>query len=260
MTSMTAGISAPKFWLMAIMSSDHTKINMASSGLRENGILYLSKIILTTDGIKVCKKGDMVPRVAPTGEDHTFQNVDVKCMATTSLWLRGCGPLWDCNSKSITMRWRAGVSYRTSSQMWGSWNLPMFLLRDRSFTLMYMASLMLLASMCASLPTMEKIVYSDEMTCGVSMVIDGGGNPEMFLEHILKSPCWLTYGLFLTTSLGTLEPIAYPTFLSDLIPVFWGTTGGSWWCLPLLKYKWIPTLLHAFMKLLLCPIVSVTTM
>ena len=52
---------------------------MASLGLRENVIL--TKFILTTDGTKVCAKGNMVPsRWHSPGKDHTYQNVDVKCV------------------------------------------------------------------------------------------------------------------------------------------------------------------------------------
>ena len=44
----------------------------------------------------------------------------------------------------------------TSSQMCGSWNLPMFLLRDGSLTLINIASLMFLAILLSSLPTILK--------------------------------------------------------------------------------------------------------
>ena len=42
----------------------------------------------------------------------------------------------------IIFRCNSGDLASTSSQMCGSWNLPMFLLRDGSFTLMNIASLM----------------------------------------------------------------------------------------------------------------------
>ena len=45
----------------------------------------------------------------------------------------------------------------TSSQMCGSWNLPMFLLRDGSLTLIKIASLMFLAILLSSLPTILKL-------------------------------------------------------------------------------------------------------
>ena len=49
-----------------------------------------------------------------------------------------------------------GVSCSTSSNMWGSWYFPRFLLRDQSFTQMYMAFLMVLATPYASLFTIVK--------------------------------------------------------------------------------------------------------
>ena len=49
------------------------------------------------------------------------------------------------------LRWKAGASYRTSSQVWCSWNLPRLLLWDGSLTLMNIASLMDMAMLCTSL-------------------------------------------------------------------------------------------------------------
>ena len=48
------------------------------------------------------------------------------------------------------------VLNRTSSQMWGRWNFPIFLLRDGLLTLMYSASLIALLMFWSSLPTMLK--------------------------------------------------------------------------------------------------------
>ena len=55
------------------------------------------------------------------------------------------------------LRCNSGDLASTSSQMCGSWNLPMFLLRDGSFTLMRIASLMFLAIVLSSLPTIVKL-------------------------------------------------------------------------------------------------------
>ena len=67
------------------------------------------------------------------------------------------------------LRWKAGVPCRTSSHMWGTWNLPIFLLRDGSLTLMNIVSLMVLVMLCASLPTMEKLSmfmqFPDVLSC-----------------------------------------------------------------------------------------------
>ena len=54
-------------------------------------------------------------------------------------------------------RCNSGDLASTSSQIGGSWNLPMFPLRDGSFTLMNIASLMFLAILLSSLPTILKL-------------------------------------------------------------------------------------------------------
>ena len=65
------------------------------------------------------------------------------------------------------LRCNSGDFASTSSQMCGSWNLPMFLLRDGPFTLMKIASLMFLA-MPVVLPSHNtKIVQGNFMACGV---------------------------------------------------------------------------------------------
>ena len=51
---------------------------------------------------------------------------------------------------------RSGVFDKTSFHMWGNWYFPMFVLKDRSLTFMNVASLMVLARACDSLPRMEK--------------------------------------------------------------------------------------------------------
>ena len=58
---------------------------------------------------------------------------------------------------SICFKFSSEMSSRTSSQMCGRWYLPMFLLRDGLFTLMYRASFMVLKRFWSSLPSMEKL-------------------------------------------------------------------------------------------------------
>ena len=58
--------------------------------------------------------------------------------------------------------------------------------RDGSLTLMYIASLMVLVRLCASLPNMVEVVYTGVMTCGIDMVIDGRRSPKMFPEPFPK--------------------------------------------------------------------------
>ena len=55
------------------------------------------------------------------------------------------------------VRWRSVELNKTSSHMWVSWYLPMFPLRDESLTPMNIASLMVLAMVCDSLPIMKKL-------------------------------------------------------------------------------------------------------
>ena len=57
----------------------------------------------------------------------------------------------------IYFKFNSGDLTSTSSQVYGSWNLPMFLLRDGPLTLMKIASLMFLVILLSSLPTMLKL-------------------------------------------------------------------------------------------------------
>ena len=61
----------------------------------------------------------------------------------------------------------------TSSQMCGSWNLPMFLLRDGSFTLMNIVSLMFTGNTIVLPSHNTKIIQGYFMACGVLVVYDG---------------------------------------------------------------------------------------
>ena len=117
--------------------------------------------------------------------------------------------------------WRAGMFSRTSSQMWGSWNLPTFQLRDGPLTLMYIACLMILVVLYLLAHYVE-IVHTDVMPRGVTMVIDGVRVPEVFFEPFPKSPCRVPFVFLIAIHLVTLVPVDYPTFLSDIIPVFGG--------------------------------------
>ena len=68
----------------------------------------------------------------------------------------GCGPLWDGSSKVLLKMKGRGVLQDLIPDV-GQLELPMFLFRDGSLTLIYMASLMVLVMMSASPPTMEKL-------------------------------------------------------------------------------------------------------
>ena len=87
-----------------------------------------------------------------------------------------------------TLQWRASMSCSTSSQMYGSWYC-MFLLRERSLTLMTMASSMALVTIWDSLSMVEKLQF-DGKTCGVDMVLVRGG--------ALNVPCTCSQRSFLS--------------------------------------------------------------
>ena len=54
----------------------------------------------------------------------------------------------------------------TSSHMWGSWYLPMLLLKDRSLTLMNISSLMVLVRVCDShLLWKNYPIWYDDLRC-----------------------------------------------------------------------------------------------
>ena len=97
------------------------------------------------------------------------------------------------NGSSKVLRWRTWVSWRTSSQMLGSWNLPIFLLRDGSLTLMYMATLMVLVILCISIPTMEKFFTVMQRLKALTWSYMGAGAHRCSLNLSLKDLCQLTY-------------------------------------------------------------------
>ena len=137
--------------------------NIVSSGLWEN-------VILTIDGTTDCaKKGtwwqDVRHQIGDVAEFHTYHLLMLYTQCVGSLH---CLSGWCCRlcvvglidlGGRVSLRWRSGVLKKTSSQMWCTWYLPMCLLRDGSLTLMNIASSILLAIVCDSLPTIEKMSY-----------------------------------------------------------------------------------------------------
>ena len=75
------------------------------------------------------------------------------------------------------------------------WNLPLFLFSAESLALMYIAFLTLLVTVHL-LTHYGETVHTNVMTWGITLVIDGGGDPDIFLEPFPQRPCWLTYVLF----------------------------------------------------------------
>ena len=66
---------------------------------------------------------------------------------------------------------RSGDLTNTSSHIYGSWDLPIFLFRDRSLTLISIASLMALAILVLN-AHYAKIIYRQFVTSDVMMVMD----------------------------------------------------------------------------------------
>ena len=136
--------------------------NMASGGLWENVIV--NKNTLATDGIIECKSDTWCQIVwhLMLVQDH-IPTCAVWCWHKISSCLhpcatgRGCRPSAVRNLSEGYLKWREGVLNRTSSHMWDNWNLSMFLLRDGSLTLKYIAPLIVLVMLGTSLPTMEKL-------------------------------------------------------------------------------------------------------
>ena len=110
-------------YLSAYTSFHHAKTNMASSSLRK--MLYLPKSYLPQMAKHMFEVRHGAMGCNPLG----------RTILPTLLWQRmGLWPIVGWQQLRHYLRWRAKVSCRTSSQMWGSSNLPMYLLRDWSLT------------------------------------------------------------------------------------------------------------------------------
>ena len=71
------------------------------------------------------------------------------------------------------LNFSSGNLTSASSHMCGSWYLPIFLFRDGSFTLINIASLMVLANTLVLPAHYVKIIQRQLMTSDVMMVMDG---------------------------------------------------------------------------------------
>ena len=78
--------------------------------------------------------------------------------------LRPCVWLMELPQVSIYFKFSSEMLSRTSSHMWGRWYLPIFLLRDGLFALMYRASFMVLKRFWSSLLRMFSL-FSEWETC-----------------------------------------------------------------------------------------------
>ena len=148
-----------------------------------------------------------------------------------------CGRAWWC-----WITWDSeGVSCNTSSCMLGSCYFPRFLVRDGSFTWMYMASFMVLLTPCASQST--KVKHLKSTGCLVVWLCwwIGDGDLRCFLS---LSPKFLPDFLMHSSGQSALGHLNwYITQLFDIwCPV---------WC------TWMPKLLQIFMNfcwVLLCKV------
>ena len=138
--------------------------NIASSGLWEN--VTLAKINTYYRWHHwLCSEWHPVPKcMAPKWwccRTTYLPNVEV----VDTVW----APLhyltsWCCDpctvallSEKVYLRCWSGVLNKTSSHRWDDCYFPMFLVRDGSLTLMYIAALMVHARVCYSLPRMEEL-------------------------------------------------------------------------------------------------------
>ena len=140
---------------------------------------------------------------------------------------------------------------RTSSHRWGKWNLPMFLLRGGSLTLMSMASFMALVVLCTYLPIMEKLFT---LTHDVGMVIDGRRGPKVFPKSFPKGSFRSPYVLLVTIQFVTLHLYLHITLLfCQMLSLSLGVTRRFLMLLPPLKWTLTSTLPQMSLKLSLNP-------
>ena len=155
----------------------------------------------------------------------TFQKlwcVDTKCECPcTPLW---CGPCavgtWWCGR--VYFSWRSMVLNNASSYMWDNWYFPMILLRNGPLTLTCIASLMVLAMSCETLPTMEKLLTLVWWPVVLVWSLMGVTCPEVFLKPFPKGPGRIPFVLLITLQPVTLLPVYYSTFLCDVFLVLLG--------------------------------------
>ena len=123
---------------------------MASSDLWK--MSHLPMIILSTDGTIAFATSDtgclMIWQQIVDAGPHSYPMlwcVDTNCEPhVLPAHFNGCKP--------CTFKLEVWVLNKTSSHMWDNWYFPMFLPRDGSLTLIYMASLITLVMLWDSLP------------------------------------------------------------------------------------------------------------
>ena len=157
------------------------------------------------------------------------------------------------------LRCNSGDLASTSSQMCGIWNLPMFLLRDGSFTLMKIASLMFLAILLFSLPTILKLSRDTSLPVVFwwSMMGDGALMCSLYLSpNVLPDTPMYSSS---QSALPHLYLYITPLFLS-MVSLSLGCTRRSLIVLTPLKCTSIPYLLQMFLQVSPKPFIYGTTM
>ena len=147
-------------------------------------MLNLIKIkgLLTKDGatyIWCCREGlvgmwgEWHPHVGEGGKGtHTYQRQTFVC----PYMVCGKGGWAHYGRRVVVLGYLShseGVSCSTSSYIWASWYFPRFLLKDVSFTQMYMVSFMVLVTPCASL--FPIVNHSKSTGCHVVCLVDVWG-------------------------------------------------------------------------------------
>ena len=116
---------------------------------------------------------------------------------------------------ALFLNFTSGDLTSTSSHMCGSWFLPAFLFRNGPYTVINIASLMVLAILWSSLPTNAKIVQRHLMTSDVMMVMDGWWSLHVFSEPVCKCSARFPNIFFITVLPATPEPVDHSTLLRD---------------------------------------------
>ena len=135
------------------------------------------------------------------------------------------GPIVE--GRVVLVRYIEGVSCSISSNKWGRCYFPRFLLREGSFTLMYIASFMILVAPCASLSIMVK--HFKSTGCPVDWLCwwMGDGVLRCSLgESVTNGPVWFPYVLFWTVCMRGSELVYYSTFLIHVVPVLGAMSRG----------------------------------
>ena len=178
-------------------------------------------------------------------------------------YLYGSDVMEPCGNQGVTiprcyrpyyLNLNSGDLTNTSSHICGSWYLSMFLFNDGTFTLISIASLMVLAILWSSLPTILHLMTSDVvMVMGQWWSLHALSEP--FCKVLPDSPMYSSSQF----TLPHLNLQITPHF-SRMVPLSLGCIRRSLMVLPPLKYILTPCFLQIFLKLSPMPWMYGTTM